>query len=55
MKSENEISPEFFEILNDLDKKLEYAFENSSLPERPNFKLIEELTMEINKKIILAN
>lgn len=44
--------PEFFEMLSEYEKRLQYAAENTSLPEAPNFKEIEEFVMEVNRKII---
>lgn len=36
-----------FEMVNDYQKKFEYAQANSSLPEKPNYKRIEELVMAV--------
>lgn len=44
--------PEFFELVSDYDKRLSYAKKNTSLPESPNMKAIEEFVMDINTKSI---
>lgn len=38
---------EIFELNNDLEKKFKYAADNTSLPQTPNYKQIEELLMDI--------
>lgn len=44
----------FYDIINEFEKRMKYAAENSSLPEKPNYKLIDELRMEINEKVVLG-
>jgi predicted nucleotidyltransferase len=44
--------PEFFEIIADLKKRLDYAKENTSLPAHPNMKEVEEFVMEVNKRAL---
>ena len=43
---------EFYEILNEYEKRFEYAKENTSLPDLPDKKQIEEFKMYVNEKII---
>lgn len=40
-----------FEIVNKYEDKFNYAFENSSLPENPNYKAAEELLIDINENL----
>lgn len=47
--------PEFFEIVNDLEKRLEYAKENTSLPEKPDYKKIDEFKMSVNERIVMGD
>lgn len=42
----------FFDILNDYTKKLDYAKVNTSLPDEPNRKAIDELREYINERIV---
>ena len=43
---------EFYEMVNDYEKKLEYAKENSSLPSNPDYKAINEFVMSVNERIV---
>lgn len=52
MFSDGTYRPEFFEMVKDFEKRLEYAKENTSLPEKPNMKTIEEFVMSVNLKSI---
>lgn len=45
----------FYDILNDYEKRLEYAKKNTSLPDVPNYKEIEAFELSINEKIIKDN
>lgn len=44
--------PEFFEMITDLEKKLEYAKQNTSLPDHPNMKWVEEFVMAVNERVV---
>lgn len=44
---------EIFLLVNKLENKFKYAFDNTELPERPDEKKINELVMEINKCILM--
>jgi predicted nucleotidyltransferase len=44
--------PEFFDMVNEYEKKLEYAKANTSLPEHPNYKKINEFIMSVNERIV---
>ena len=48
----NQPTKEFFEMLDELEKRFDYAKENTSLPENPNFKEIQEFQMNVNEKVI---
>ena len=52
MRGDGSFRPEFFEILSDLEKRVEYAKENTSLPAEPDRDRVEELVMEINEMAI---
>lgn len=43
---------EFFDLINDLEKKLKYAAENTDLPDHPNMKTVEEYVMHVNYKCV---
>ena len=44
--------PEFFEIVNDLEKRMKYDKENTSLPESPNYNRINDFVMSVNERIV---
>lgn len=44
--------PEFFEIVDEYEKRLDYASKNTSLPEVPDYKRISEFVMSVNERII---
>ena len=44
--------PEFFEIVDGLKKRLDYAKENTSLPPHPNMKEVEEFVMSVNRRAL---
>lgn len=44
--------PEFFEIVDDFEKRLEYAKNNTDLPDKPDYKGIKEFSMSVNERIV---
>lgn len=44
---------EFYELLLDYEKRLNYAAENTILPDKPDFKRIEEFVIDINERHLL--
>ena len=44
----------FYDIINEFEKRMNYAAENTSLPEKPNHKRIKEFQMSINERIVLG-
>lgn len=42
----------FFDMVNGLEKRLDYAIKNTSLPEKPDYKKVEELVMDINMSLL---
>ena len=44
--------PEFFEMVNAYEDRLNYARENTSLPKHPNMKEVEEFVMSVNARSI---
>ena len=49
---DNQIRPEFYDLVNELEKKLDYAAENTELPELPDYDAINEFVMSVNERII---
>jgi predicted nucleotidyltransferase len=46
---------EFFEMVEDYKKRLDYAAENTSLPENPDYEAIREFTMYVNERAVKDN
>lgn len=44
--------PEFFELVDEYEKKLNYAKENTDLPDNPNYKEINEFVMSVNERVV---
>lgn len=44
--------PEFYDLLNEYEKRFDYAKANTSLPEVPDYKRINEFKMYVNEKIV---
>ena len=42
----------FYDLLNDLEKRLDYAREHTSLPETPDLARIEAFQMEVNERVV---
>jgi predicted nucleotidyltransferase len=45
----------FYDIINEFERRMNYAAENTSLPEKPNYKAINEFRMAINEKVVLGH
>ena len=44
--------PEFYDLLNEYEKRFEYAKNNTSLPEKPDYKSINNFRMSVNERIV---
>ena len=42
----------FYDLLNGLEKRLDYAKEHTSLPEMPDLPRIEAFQMEVNERVV---
>ena len=43
---------EFYDLLNEYEKRFDYAKENTSLPDSPDYKKINEFKMSVNERIV---
>lgn len=43
---------EFFDMVNEFEKRLQYAKKNTALPDKPNMKRVEEFVMSVNMDAI---
>lgn len=48
----NDVRPEFFEMVDEYEKRLQYAIANTSLPDKPDYKRIKDLVMSINEQVL---
>ena len=44
--------PEFYKMVDDYEKKLEYAKNNTSLPDNPGYKKINEFVASVNERVV---
>lgn len=44
--------PEFFDMVDEYEKRLDYAKENTSLPANPNYKKINEFVASVNERVV---
>ena len=51
-KEDGTYRSEFFDMVNELEKRMQYAKENTSLPKAPNMKTVGDFVMSVNKKAI---
>ncbi len=49
---DNQIRAEFFDLVNELEKRLDYAKENTSLPDLPDYNAINDFVMSVNERIV---
>jgi len=52
MNEDGTYKNEFFELVNELEIKLDYAVKNTSLPEHPDSKRIEEFVISVNERVV---
>lgn len=52
LDSNDQPTTEFYELVNEYEKRLDYAKLNTSLPENPNYKAINEFVMSVNERIV---
>lgn len=50
--SEGKVLDDFWDILNEYEKKFEYAKKNTSLPDKPRYDEIEEFKASVNERIV---
>lgn len=49
---DNQVKDEFYEILNEYERKFDEAKAHTTLPDKPDYKRINEFMMEVNSNII---
>ena len=51
-REDHTFSSAFYDLLNDLEKRLDYAREHTSLPETPDLARIEAFQMAVNERVV---
>ena len=51
-KEDHSFNSAFYDLLNDLERRLDYAKEHTSLPEMPDLARIEAFKMEVNERVV---
>jgi predicted nucleotidyltransferase len=52
MNEDGTYQAEFFDMVTDFENRLDYAMKNTSLPDKPNFKLVEEFVINVHERVI---
>ena len=52
VNSNDQPLPEFYEMVNDYEKRVDYAKENTSLPDVPDYNKINEFVMSVNERVV---
>lgn len=52
LDSNRQLISGFYDLLNEYEKRFDYAKENTSLPSVPDYKRIEEFKMYVNERIV---
>ena len=52
LDSNNQPIPEFYEMVDEYEKRLDYAKLNTNLPDSPDYKKINEFVMSVNERIV---
>lgn len=52
-KEDGTFRAEFFDIINGYEQRMKYDKENTSLPDSPNYKKIEEFVIDVNRQVVL--
>lgn len=49
---ENGFTSAFFDMISEYEKRLEYAAQNTSLPDKPDYNRVEEFVMSVNERVV---
>ena len=50
----NQPIPEFYEMVDELDNRLKYDKDNTSLPDKPDYKAVNEFMSSVNERVVLG-
>ena len=49
-KEDGSYDPVFFEMIDEMERRLQYAAQNTVLPDKPDYKQIEEFVISVNER-----
>ncbi len=52
LDSDKQPTSDFFELVDELEKRFTYAKNNTSLPEQPDYQAINQLIIDINEYVV---
>jgi hypothetical protein len=52
INDKDEVLPEFYEMVDEYENKLDYAAKNTELPDEPDYDRIYELVAEVNESVV---
>lgn len=52
LTEDNQVMPEFYEIVDEYEKRLDYDKNNTDLQETPDYSAIEEFVMSVNERVV---
>lgn len=55
LDSNKQPTSSFYDLLNEYEKRFEYAKNNTSLPDAPNYKKINEFKMYVNERVVVGD
>ena len=53
LDSDSQPLAEFYDMVNEYEKRLEYAVKNTSLPDKPYYNKINEFLMSVNERVVI--
>jgi len=51
-RADHTFNADFYDLLNELERRLDYAAKHTSLPEAPDMAAIEAFQMEVNERVV---
>lgn len=52
INEDNSVKPEFYELVDQYEKRLGYDKRNTELPDKPDYKAITEFTCSVNERVV---
>ena len=52
LDSNRQPTAEFYEMVDDYERKLDYAKQNTNLPDHPDYRAINEFVASVNERVV---